>query len=103
MSFESHEALARMRRCIAEHRVAHAYLIVGSVGLTEHAVVRPWLNPHHNANRALLLAVVDEIARNYPGIDGIHLDYIRLPDSLSDYSPATRARFDREIRLFLES
>ena len=31
------------------------------------------LSPHHNANRALVLAVVEEIARNYPGIDGLHL------------------------------
>lgn len=43
MSFEPQEALARMRRCIAEHRVAHAYLIVGNVSLTETGVVRPWL------------------------------------------------------------
>lgn len=70
----------------------------GRLQVTDTGVTRPWLNPHHNANRALVLAVVEEIARNYPGIDGIHLDYIRLPDSLSCYSPATRARFESDTR-----
>ena len=70
----------------------------GRLQVTDAGVVRPWLNPHHNANRALLLAVVDEIARKYPDIDGLHLDYIRLPDSLSDYSAATRARFESDTR-----
>ena len=70
----------------------------GRLQVTDAGATRPWLNPHHNANRALLLAVVDEIARKYPGIDGLHLDYIRLPDSLSDYSAATRARFESDTR-----
>ncbi len=68
-------------------------LQVSSTGAT-----RPWLSPHHPANRALVLAVVEEIAKNYPGIDGIHLDYIRLPDSLSCFSAATRARFETATR-----
>jgi hypothetical protein len=70
----------------------------GRLQVSDAGATRPWLNPHHNANRALLLAVVEEIARNYPGIDGLHLDYIRLPDALSDYSPATRARFEGDTR-----
>lgn len=43
MSFEPATALARMRRCIAEHRVAHAYIIIGDVDLAEATIVRPWL------------------------------------------------------------
>ena len=70
----------------------------GRLQVSDAGVVRPWLSPHHNANRALLLAVVEEIARNYPGIDGLHLDYIRLPDSLSCYSASTRARFESDTR-----
>ena len=66
----------------------------GRLQISDAGATRPWLNPHHPSNRALLLDVVEEIARNYPGIDGIHLDYIRLPDSLSCYSPATRLRFE---------
>ncbi len=70
----------------------------GRLQVSDAGATRPWLSPHHNANRALLLAVVDEIARNYPGIDGIHLDYIRLPDSQSCYSASTRARFESDTR-----
>ncbi len=70
----------------------------GRLQVSDAGTTRPWLSPHHNANRALLLAVVEEIARNYPGIDGIHLDYIRLPDSLSCYSASTRARFEADTR-----
>ena len=70
----------------------------GRLQVSDAGVVRPWLSPHHNANRALLLAVVEEIARNYPGIDGLHLDYVRLPDSLSCYSASTRARFESDTR-----
>ncbi len=70
----------------------------GRLQISDTGATRPWLSPHHNANRALLLAVVEEIARNYPGLDGLHLDYIRLPDSLSCYSPATRARFESDTR-----
>jgi len=58
---------------------------------------RPWLSPHHPANRALVLNVVAEIAKNYPGIAGIHLDYIRLPDSLSCFNPMTRKRFETAL------
>ncbi len=70
----------------------------GRLQVTDAGGTRPWLNPHHPSNRALVLAVVEEIAKNYPGIDGLHLDYIRLPDSLSDYSPATRLRFEADTR-----
>ena len=66
----------------------------GRLQITDSGATRPWLSPHHPANRKLVLDVVEEIARTYPTIDGIHLDYIRLPDSLSCYSPATRARFE---------
>ena len=66
----------------------------GRLQISDAGATRPWLSPHHPSNRALLLGVVEEIAKSYPGIDGIHLDYIRLPDSLSDYSPAARLRFE---------
>jgi len=66
----------------------------GRLQTTASGKTRPWLNPHHPANRALVLNMVEEIAKKYPGIAGIHLDYIRLPDSLSCFSPATRRRFE---------
>ena len=64
---------------------------------TASGTTRPWLSPHHPANRKLMLDAIEEMARNYPALSGIHLDYIRLPDSLSCYSPTTRARFEAAI------
>jgi hypothetical protein len=66
----------------------------GRLQISDTGATRPWLSPHHPANRQLVRDVVAEIAQNYPGIDGIHLDYIRLPDSLSCYAPTTRTRFE---------
>lgn len=70
----------------------------GRLQVTDTGVTRSWLSPHHPANRALIVAVVEELARQYPALDGIHLDYVRLPDSLSCYSAATRKRFEAETR-----
>ncbi len=70
----------------------------GRLQISNTGATRPWLSPHHPANRALVLAVVDEIAKKYPGIDGIHLDYIRLPDAQSCYSPTTRSRFESDTQ-----
>ncbi len=70
----------------------------GRLQVTDTGATRPWLSPHHPANRALVLAVVEEIAKKYPTLDGLHLDYIRLPDSSSCYSPSTRARFESDTR-----
>jgi uncharacterized lipoprotein YddW (UPF0748 family) len=69
----------------------------GRLQMTANGKTRPWLSPHHPANRALVLNVVAEITKNYPGIAGIHLDYIRLPDSLSCFNPVTRKRFESAL------
>lgn len=69
----------------------------GRLQTTATGATRPWLSPHHPANRKLMLDAIEEMARNYPALSGIHLDYIRLPDSLSCYSPTTRARFEAAI------
>jgi uncharacterized lipoprotein YddW (UPF0748 family) len=66
----------------------------GRLQVTASGATRPWLSPHHPANRALMLNVIEEIAQLYPQLDGIHLDYVRLPDSLSCYASTTRARFE---------
>jgi len=58
----------------------------------------PWLSPHHPDNRRLMKDLIAEIARRCPSIDGIHLDYVRLPDARSCYSPTTRARFEAATR-----
>jgi uncharacterized lipoprotein YddW (UPF0748 family) len=58
----------------------------------------PWLSPHHPANRQLMKDLIAEIVRRCPTIDGIHLDYIRLPDARSCYSPTTRSRFEAAVK-----
>ena len=52
----------------------------------------PWLNPAVAVNRQLELAAIEELARNYD-LDGIHLDYIRYPDSTACFAPASRQAF----------
>ncbi len=51
-----------------------------------------WLCPSHPANRKLELAAVAEVAKLY-NIDGVHLDYIRYPDSHACYCEGCRRRF----------
>ena len=52
-----------------------------------------WLNPAVAANRNQELAALEELARNYD-MDGIHLDYVRYPDSQSCFAPASRSAFE---------
>ncbi len=52
-----------------------------------------WMNPALTANRNLELAALEELARNYD-MDGIHLDYVRYPDSAACYAPASRRAFE---------
>lgn len=56
---------------------------------------RLWMNPAHPANRQHHLDIIAEILKNYD-VDGIHLDYIRYPDSDSCYSPFTRKQFETD-------
>lgn len=53
-----------------------------------------WLNPALPANREMEIAALEELARQYE-LDGIHLDYIRYPDSQSCFAPASRQAFER--------
>ncbi|HBF33577.1 TPA: hypothetical protein DDW35_03330 [Candidatus Sumerlaeota bacterium] len=46
----------------------------------------PFLNPALPEVRAHLVRVFGDVARNYPGLDGIHLDYIRYPGDVGMYS-----------------
>jgi uncharacterized lipoprotein YddW (UPF0748 family) len=63
--------------------------------LQQNAEGRPvsWLNPALPANRQLELNALEELARTY-ALDGIHLDYIRYPDSRACYAPASRRAFE---------
>ncbi len=68
-----------------------------------------WLDPAAPGVRERLAATFAELVERYPGLDGLHLDYIRYPDVLPftpgsrfgvglsfGYGEASRARFLRE-------
>jgi uncharacterized lipoprotein YddW (UPF0748 family) len=48
-----------------------------------------WLDPAHSGVAERLAATFAELARGYPGLDGLHLDYVRYPDALP-FSPGTQ-------------
>ncbi len=54
---------------------------------------RGWLCPSHPKNRKLEADSMLEIVRNY-GVDGIHFDYIRYPDSRSCFCENCRKNFE---------
>jgi uncharacterized lipoprotein YddW (UPF0748 family) len=54
-----------------------------------------FLNPSHPRVRTWVARVAQEIVKRYP-VDGIHLDYIRLPDAPVGYDQTSRARFALE-------
>lgn len=55
--------------------------------------VKPWLSPVLPENRSLELATLVEIADRY-AVKGLHLDYIRFPDSRTDLGPRVREAFE---------
>lgn len=46
----------------------------------------PFLNPAYPEVRAHITRVFTDLARQYPGLDGIHLDYIRYPGEAGMFS-----------------
>ncbi|MDT8391796.1 MAG: family 10 glycosylhydrolase [Lentisphaeria bacterium] len=65
------------------------------------AVNQEWLCPTHPANRAQMLGVADELLRTYP-VDGLHLDFIRLPGSQYCFCPQCRDAFERHTNARVE-
>ena len=55
----------------------------------------PWLCPSLPENRALIIEGLRDLARR--GVQGIHLDYVRYPDSQGCYAAATRRAFETEL------
>lgn len=53
-----------------------------------------WLDPHDLRNRQLMKDLIAEIAQKYPTLDGIHLDYVRLPGARAGLTDAARTRFE---------
>ncbi len=58
--------------------------------------VGAFLNPVRQDTRDYALSILKEIVSNYE-IDGLALDYCRYPDEASDFSPETRAIFEKHI------
>jgi len=74
-----------------------------------------YLDPGAPGVRERLVAIFEELVRNYPDLDGLHLDYIRYPDVLPfvpgsrfgvgldfGYGAGTRRRFQAETGLVAE-
>ncbi len=55
-----------------------------------------WLCPSHPENVALELKAVADLVRRHK-VHGVHLDYVRYPDSASCYCEGCRLRFERDI------
>jgi hypothetical protein len=55
-----------------------------------------FLSPIHRDAADHVVAVVDDLVRRYP-VDGVHLDYIRYPGPLFDYSRAALLAFRQDL------
>jgi uncharacterized lipoprotein YddW (UPF0748 family) len=64
----------------------------GRLQVTDRGVRLNWLCPTHPDNREMELASIREVAKRYRPA-GIHLDYIRYPDSHACYCNGCRERF----------
>lgn len=64
----------------------------GRLQVTDRGVRLKWLCPTHPENREMELASIREVAKRYRPA-GIHLDYIRYPDSHACYCNGCKARF----------
>lgn len=66
-------------------------------------ISKVFLSPSHPGARRFLVRLVEEIATNYPTLDGIQLDYIRYPahtpGAAFDYNPDALAQFTRATKL----
>jgi len=54
----------------------------------------PWLCPSIAANRTLIIEGLRDLAKR--GVQGIHLDYVRYPDTQGCYASATRKAFESQ-------
>ncbi len=57
----------------------------------------PWLCPSHPDNIEHQLAILAEIAKQYP-VAGVHLDYIRFPGSHACFCPTCRRAFESSTK-----
>ena len=55
---------------------------------------KPWFSPHHPVNQDIYRRAVAELLRRFPGLAGVHFDYLREPDG-GDWSHAALDAFAR--------
>lgn len=65
----------------------------GRLQVSDAGTAGSWLCPNHPDNRAQLIAAMVELAGK--GVDGVHFDYIRYPDSQYCFCDRCRAAFER--------
>ena len=68
----------------------------GRLQVSDTGQVVNWLCPTHLDNLVLEKNSIREALRNYP-VDGVHLDYIRYPNSHSCYGPTCRKAFEKAL------
>jgi len=66
----------------------------GRMAQNRDGTTKAWLCPSHPANRKLERDAILEVARKYPELAGIHLDYLRYSGSSTCYALATRKAFE---------
>ena len=65
----------------------------GRLQVTDKGVTIPWLCPSDPRNRDMEVEALANVTHRY-GIDGVHLDYVRFPNSHACYCPGCRRRFE---------
>ena len=66
----------------------------GRLQISDAGKTKNWLCPSNAKNIKMELAAISEILQNYK-VDGIHLDYIRYPDSHHCYCAECRKNFEK--------
>ncbi len=75
----------------SQRMAAEGRLIIDGTGRS-----LPWLNPADPRNHDLALHTIREAGERY-AVDGLHLDYIRWPETEADFSETTRKAFEFSI------
>ena len=68
----------------------------GRLQVSDSGQTLDWLCPSHPDNLRMEKDAVREVVSTYD-VDGIHLDYIRYPDSHACYCPGCRTRFEQSV------
>lgn len=62
-------------------------------GILQGGATTTWLNYNSSDVRDRLVSIAEELATNYPDLDGIHFDYMRSVGDISTYDNKSKAEF----------